>query len=298
MFPAGGSWPGNSNVNFNAGDTIPNLIASGVDQSGRAAIRLSAGAASVLADVYGYFVLRNTVDAQGRRTNPTSTTTTKAPTTTTVTPTTTTVTPTTTTTSTHARRSHRRPTTTTTTAPVAATAAASSARQVVLAWLGTVDLDQLGPAGIATLVQNGVGGAVVMLGYCSPNPVPAWMIDEWKWVSSRADLYVGCYLAAPTPATTPAAQADQKAALQVVATAAKSANAKGFALDAEPYGGGDTAWNNHTGLKAYAQSLAPVIGFGPIQIYPSSNASWPGSYNDLIRDPKRRTRHLRHQRIR
>ena len=161
--------------------------------------------------------------------------------------------------------------------------AASSGRQAVLAWLGSVDLDRLGEAGIASLVRNGVGGAVVMLGACTTNPIPAWQITEWKWVSSQADLYVGCYISAPTPAATSGAQADQKAALQVVATAAKSANAKGFALDVEPYGGTDSAWNNIAGLKAYAQSLVPVIGFGQIQIYPSSNASWPGSYNDLIR---------------
>ncbi len=278
VFPAGATWPGNSNVNFNAGDTIPNLIASGVDQSGRAAIRLSAGAASVLADVYGYFVLRNTVDTQGR-----PTTTTNAPTTTTKAPTTTTTKAPTTTTTKAPTTTTKAPTTTTTTAPVPATAAGSSSRQAVLAWLGTVDLDTLGQEGIASLVQNGVGGAVVMLGTCTTNAIPAWQIAEWKWVSSQGDLYVGCYMAAPAPPTTSAQQSDQKAAFAVVAAAAKSANAKGFALDAEPYGSGsEDAWNGIPSLKSYAQTLAPIIGFGQIQIYPSSNASWPGSYNDVI----------------
>jgi hypothetical protein len=136
--------------------------------------------------------------------------------------------------------------------------------------------------GLDTLKSSGIGGAVVMLGQC-PDTVPSWMITEWRGVSSRFDLYVGCYIAAPLPLTS-TDQAAFRARLSTVAAAAHQANAKGMAFDAEPYGYPNNAWDNVSGMKAFGQSLDPILlSVGSsVMVYPSSDASWVGSYNDLI----------------
>ena len=166
---------------------------------------------------------------------------------------------------------------------------AAHAAQPVLAWLGVRDLDRLvsGKAGgitLGTLKASGVAGSVVMIQQ-APDSVPDWLVKEWKKVRAHGLLYVGVYIAAPLPKD----WASFRRRLQVVADAAKRAGANGLAFDAEPYGLPDTEWDGHSPtdrstMRTEAESLAPIIkGVGNLLIYPSSNASFPGSYNDVIR---------------
>ena len=70
-----------------------------------------------------------------------------------------------------------------------------------------------------------------------------------------------------------------------LANAAKAAGANGMAIDAEPYGFNDEHWqgSDHAGHVQPGPALAPTIkSVGKLIVYPSSNASFPGSYNDLI----------------
>ena len=63
-------------------------------------------------------------------------------------------------------------------------------------------------------------------------------------------------------------------------------------MDAEPYGQAITTGRVRTTPTMYNQGrlLAPTIkSVGKFIIYPSSNASFPGSYNDLIRRPRAAT---------
>jgi hypothetical protein len=47
---------GSSNLNFSAGQTVPNLVVSAVDGSGQVVVHNgSAGTVQVIADVQGYF---------------------------------------------------------------------------------------------------------------------------------------------------------------------------------------------------------------------------------------------------
>ena len=59
-----------------------------------------------------------------------------------------------------------------------------------------------------------------------------------------------------------------------------------MAIDAEPYGFSDVHWEGSDHATFYNQGrlLAPTIkSVGKLIVYPSSNASFPGSYNDLVR---------------
>lgn len=55
VFPAGTTRPNASNVNFNPGDTVPNLVIAKIGANGSISIYNDAGATDVLADVMGYF---------------------------------------------------------------------------------------------------------------------------------------------------------------------------------------------------------------------------------------------------
>jgi hypothetical protein len=55
VFPSGVARPVASNLNFRAGDTIPNLVTAGVGASGRISIYNEAGNTDVLADLVGYY---------------------------------------------------------------------------------------------------------------------------------------------------------------------------------------------------------------------------------------------------
>ena len=165
----------------------------------------------------------------------------------------------------------------------------SPAIQPVLGWLGVVDLDRLesrkaGGITLGTLEAAGIAGNVVMLQQARSS-VPDWMVTEWKRARRHGMLFVGVYIAAPLPKDWDSF----RRRLQVVADAAKRAGANGLVFDAEPYGYSDTAWDSsapadRATMRMNAQSLAPIIkSVGDLLIYPSSNASFPGSYNDVIR---------------
>src|SRR4029079_4429893 len=135
---------------------------------------------------------------------------------------------------------------------------------------------------LGTLEKAGIAGNVVMLQQ-APASVPDWMVKEWKKARKHGLLYVGGYIAAPLPT-----RWDKfRQRLQVVADAAKRAGANGLVFDAEPYGLPSTEWDVPSAgerelMRANAQSLAPIInGVGDLLIYPSSAASFPGSYNDV-----------------
>jgi hypothetical protein len=55
VYPAGTTTPNASNVNFAAGQTIPNLTAVKVNGAGRIAFANEVGATDVIFDVVGYF---------------------------------------------------------------------------------------------------------------------------------------------------------------------------------------------------------------------------------------------------
>ena len=55
VYPSGAATPPTSNLNFLAGETVPNLVAVGIGSAGNVAIANSAGDAHVIVDVVGYF---------------------------------------------------------------------------------------------------------------------------------------------------------------------------------------------------------------------------------------------------
>jgi hypothetical protein len=59
VYPDGAATPPTSNLNFVAGETVPNLVAVGVGTGGNVAIANSAGTAHVIVDVVGYFTPRS-----------------------------------------------------------------------------------------------------------------------------------------------------------------------------------------------------------------------------------------------
>ena len=136
---------------------------------------------------------------------------------------------------------------------------------------------------LGTLEKAGIVGNVVMLQQ-APTSVPDWMVKQWKQVRKHGLLYVGVYIAAPLPTEWDTF----RQRLQVVADAAKRAGANGLVFDAEPYGRPSSEWDLHSQterelMRANAKSLAPIInGVGSLLVYPSSAASFPGSYNDIV----------------
>jgi hypothetical protein len=177
-----------------------------------------------------------------------------------------------------------RPATTTTTRP-----ASSGARQPVLAWLGIVGMNNMlgnmaGGITFDTLRSHSFDGSVISTGHLEAS-YPQWLISEFTSVKSYGQLYVGTNIADPLPAN-----ANEWATFQTnfktLAAAAKTAGADGMAMDAEPYGFSDVHWEGSDHATFYNQGrlLAPTIkSVGKLIVYPSSNASFPGSYNDLVR---------------
>jgi hypothetical protein len=55
VYPDGATTPPTSNLNFVAGETVPNLVAVGIGSAGNVAIANSAGTTHVIVDVVGYF---------------------------------------------------------------------------------------------------------------------------------------------------------------------------------------------------------------------------------------------------
>ena len=173
-------------------------------------------------------------------------------------------------------------------APVATAPLVPTTTQPVLAWLGVVDMDNLignnaGGITLDTLATHGVAGSVISTGHLADS-YPSWMISEFSTVKAHGQLYVGANIADPLPATASDWTTFQNR-FAALANAAKAAGANGLAMDAEPYGQETGQWNgtDHQTMYNQARLLAPVIkSVGTFIVYPSSEASFPGSYNDLV----------------
>jgi len=176
----------------------------------------------------------------------------------------------------------------------------------VLAWLGGQEMSMLvsstAPSGVTLdqLQSSGIKGAVVGMGLLDGATIPDWVLDQWRTVRARKmSVYVGTYAASPTAPFADlwddAAWATVKQRLTLLANQARSANANGLAFDLEPYGYDMSMWstsypgNTHgasatrTKMRERARELAPILNsVGPLIIYTSSNASFPGSYNDIV----------------
>ena len=55
VWPDAVTRPGTSDLNFNAGQTVPNLVVVQVGTDGKVALFNAAGSADVIADVVGYY---------------------------------------------------------------------------------------------------------------------------------------------------------------------------------------------------------------------------------------------------
>jgi hypothetical protein len=181
-------------------------------------------------------------------------------------------------------------------------------RQPVLAWLGGRELSMLvtktAPSGVTLdqLQASGVHGVVVSTGLLDGHTNESWVLDQWRGVRARGmDLYVA---ANAVTGTSPfadlfddAAWANVEWKLQSLAAQAKSANANGLALDLEDYYNGGAMWSvsypgntrdeatTRAKMRARARQIAPILASaGPLVIYPSSTASFPNSYNDIVHE--------------
>lgn len=134
-----------------------------------------------------------------------------------------------------------------------------------------------------TLRSHSVDGSVISTGHLEES-YPQWLISEFTSVKSYGQLYVGANIADPLPQNA-SEWATFQTNFKTLANAAKTAGADGMAIDAEPYGFNDEHWQGSDHANYYNQGrlLAPTIkSVGKLIVYPSSNASFPGSYNDLI----------------
>ncbi len=68
VWPTGGVLPLSSNLNFGVGETIPNLVVTGLNSAGQASIYNSQGAADVVVDVEGYVATPSAPPSAGRLT--------------------------------------------------------------------------------------------------------------------------------------------------------------------------------------------------------------------------------------
>jgi hypothetical protein len=168
------------------------------------------------------------------------------------------------------------------------TPATGGGTQPVLAWLGVVAMDNLiannaGGITLDTLASHGVAGSVISTGHLQDS-YPSWMVSEFSTVKAHGLLYVGANVAGPLPQSD-AEWATSRNQWTALTNAAKAAGADGMAIDAEPYTQEDTHWqgSDHAGMYNQARLLAPILkSAGKLIIYPSSAASFVGSYNDLI----------------
>jgi hypothetical protein len=158
----------------------------------------------------------------------------------------------------------------------------------VLTWLGILAMDSLignkaGGITLDTLAAHSIDGSVISTGKLVDS-YPAWLVSEFTSVKSKGLLYVGANVADPLP-TNAAEWTEFQNRFRALANAASAAGADGMAIDAEPYGGSRETWFRGDFANVYNQArlLAPTINrVGDLIIYPSSDASFPNSYNDLI----------------
>lgn len=166
--------------------------------------------------------------------------------------------------------------------------------QPVLTWVGVVDLDNLvfNSTGIslANIRDAGISGNALSLAnsinmlQSTPITIPSWMKDEWSTALTFGDFYVGPYFANPLPANS-TEWGYFLTNLAVIRDAGLEVGATGWAIDLEPYTGGDRAWDgsDHAGYTAHGLAIGNIMKtMGPAIIYTSSNASFPLSYFDEI----------------
>jgi hypothetical protein len=124
----------------------------------------------------------------------------------------------------------------------------------------------------------------------------------WEQMAARGPLYAGFYIASlSTKLPTSAGEVTSRMATWThLKNDLEPVGGSGFVIDCEPYNyvnGGDNPtenpWctngplsNSSSIMTSYGQQLGALcasFGAGRIIVYCSSNASWPGSYNDLVR---------------
>jgi len=66
VWPTGGAMPFSSNLNFSAGETIPNLVVAGLSSAGQASIYNNQGTTDVVVDVEGYVATPSAAPSAGR----------------------------------------------------------------------------------------------------------------------------------------------------------------------------------------------------------------------------------------
>ena len=150
------------------------------------------------------------------------------------------------------------------------------------------------------LQSSHVDGVVVSTGLLDGATIPDWVLAQWRSVRARGmALHVSTNAASPTSAFADLFDdgawnlVEQR--LRYLAELAKSGNANGLALDLEPYGYDGSMWQaaypgntrsesaTRAKMRERARQIAPILAAaGPLIIYPSSEASFPGSYNDIV----------------
>jgi hypothetical protein len=159
-----------------------------------------------------------------------------------------------------------------------------------------------------TLSAAGVSGYLVQTQHLA-GPVSDSMVGEWQMLTARGQsLYVGLYATNLYDTRCPFADVWDDGAWSLVRTrlsalgaAARNGGAAGLAIDLEPYTGASAGsrtpnmWNvtfpgnthdaasTRAKMRQRAAEIAPILAsVGEVLIYPSSNASFPGAYQDLV----------------
>ena len=160
------------------------------------------------------------------------------------------------------------------------------------------------PSGITIdhLQSSRINGVVVSTGLLDWEVTPDWVLDQWRGVRARGmSLYVSANAVSHTSPFADlfddAAWSNVEGELQWLAAQAKSANANGLALDLEDYYNGGSMWSTsypgntrdeattRAKMRARARQIAPILkSVGPLIVYPSSTASFPNSYNDIVHE--------------
>jgi hypothetical protein len=152
----------------------------------------------------------------------------------------------------------------------------NTARKTQMLWSGLVAVDGLGESGIQVLNDSHVG---LLMSLSDPSSMPDWSVNMLRWntVKRGASMYLA------DKATDPARYT---AAAKGLVDYLHRAGGTVTGLDLEPYGGSNDFW--FSGITAaQANEAGYVIGslFAPFEecvIYTSSNASFVGSYFDLV----------------
>lgn len=176
--------------------------------------------------------------------------------------------------------------------------------QPILAWAGTIDVDHLlgdnfggnrsgvyasASVGSPALDQFQIAGVNWMVGSINGiDPTLGGNIGFAPQLRAQCDVVCIGGQMAPIPYTSdgPTAFSNKIAYWQVLCDIARTQNFDWVLLDGEPYSQPTNSWSQMTQDEAYSLGVgfgnAVAGSTGKMIIYPSSNASFPGSYNDLI----------------